>query len=149
MTDEDLKAWIRSEIRRVEGTAMEAKNRRYTCTSSDIITSLEDRVSRWDTWWKGIMVSLVVTAVGIGSFIWTTKAKTESVENKLVIVDTSVKILTKKFEDVANSQEKMAISLEKSTSTSEDVLNGVKDVVFRAIMEAERGPHGSPNSRTK
>jgi hypothetical protein len=146
---DDLREWVKSEIRRVESMAEEAKliglaAKDHPCAQGNILTDLRSRVGSWDKWWKATVVSILLAIVSIGGFVWMTGSKTAVVETKMNAVEDSMKSLEVKVDKVVSQQYEFGQTVETIRDNKSELAVELKRAVREAILETDyrKNSHG-------
>lgn len=102
----------------------------------------DNKVGRWDSWWKVVMVSVVAGVVIVGSVVAAVWYNGESLSDDVSVLTHRVGSLDASVKEVRESQRDMKRALEVDRESdavqAEEQLEVVKDAVKAAIIEANR-----------
>jgi len=127
------------ETKNIAISAKEKADARHICFNDNRLSDIEDRLKRWDSWWRGVMITVISAVVVGGSAVGAAWYRTENLQGNISQVREDVEALRGDIEKVDESQREISQFLkdwEKDLKDKEEK----RELELRAILkEAIRG----------
>ena len=126
------------DTRQIAITAREKASLPHVCGNSDRMADIEDRLSRWDSWWRGIMAAVISAVVIVGGAVAAAWYRTETLQVSVTSVSADVTELKSSIVSIQRSQEQITKVIEESERSSREEEARRAEELQKALRDAVR-----------
>lgn len=104
------KRWVETELGHVKtlaNRALEEAGQEYVCVNEVQLINLEksinevkERISKWDTWWRAVMITVISGVVLVGGAMLTSLHRVESLEKDVVEIRQDIEKMDRRISKV-------------------------------------------------
>lgn len=92
------------ETKSIAISAKKKADTQHICFNDNRLSSMEDQLKRWDSWWRGAMITIISAVVVGGSAVGAAWYRTENLRGNIGQIMEDVNVLKKDIEEIKEFQ---------------------------------------------